>query len=422
MRKTLTRYATQDNVPRYQRSNLSFSYFRFFFTPGFLHSLLVSVFFLSVTSVVFLRGIVSVSSVVEPVASFCITDLDAGGGTGVGATGDAARSRVGAAFLPLGAGRTGDVLRSNISVNVSARALVGSAVWKLARRFKQIRPALVQSFLFHATSWAESQPGWRVCGVWFQGSRGRGRSRWPLWIDRATNAMVDRHVCVSEGVARFSIEQGRLPAQKVTVIPNGVDADVFRNAPLADLREFTIPVGSSTILFVGRLDPQKAPFLLLGAVKALLPARADLHVLFVGDGPLRPDLEAWVREHNLQTQIHFAGRRNDVAKILKAGTCLALPSRWEGMPNVVLEAMAAGLPVVAARVEGTDELISQHETGILVAPDSVPELAGALALLLSNREQAGAMGSAAQDHVIKEFTWERVVADYERLYRELLGR
>jgi glycosyltransferase involved in cell wall biosynthesis len=146
----------------------------------------------------------------------------------------------------------------------------------------------------------------------------------------------------------------------------------------------------------------------------------QLAFLFVGDGPLRAPLEAEVARENLQERVRFVGRRNNVANILRASYCLALPSRWEGMPNVVLEAMAAGLPVIATRVEGTSELIVDGETGLLISPGSSEELARAIGQSLGDERRRSEMIASAQGIVRKQFTWDAVVASYVKLYRELL--
>ena len=232
---------------------------------------------------------------------------------------------------------------------------------RLIGHLRRQKPQLLQTFLFHAN--VIGRLAGRLAGIprIVSGIRvAEQRSRFPLWLDRVTERVVHRHVCVSRAVARFSMEEGGLPSRKVEVIANGVDTDRFRNAAPADLSEFGIPNGSRTGIFVGRLDPQKGPLLLLEAIRVLARDYHDLHFLLVGEGPLRGELEAFVDAHDLCSQVHFAGWRHDVPALLKGADFLVLPSHWEGMPNVVLEAMAAGLPVVSTRVEGTAELIDDR--------------------------------------------------------------
>jgi starch synthase (maltosyl-transferring) len=232
--------------------------------------------------------------------------------------------------------------------------------------------------------------------------------------------MVVRHVCVSQDVAAFSAARGRLPVSKICVIPNGVDAARIAEAPRADLTQFGIPPASRTLLFVGRLDPQKGPFVLLAAVKDLLPRHPELQVLMVGDGPLRENLRAWVVKENLQSRIHFAGRRNDVPSLLRAADLFVLPSLWEGLPNVVLEAMAAGIPTVASRVEGISDLLVDRRTGLIVPPNSPPDLGEAIEEILADPQHALQMSRDAKHIVQERFTWQSVVGQYEQIYNELL--
>jgi glycosyltransferase involved in cell wall biosynthesis len=298
-----------------------------------------------------------------------------------------------------------------------------AVIARLARRLKRFRPALLQTYLFHAN--IAGRIAGRLAGVprIVSGIRvAEHRRRWYLHLDRLTAGLVDRHVCVSRGVADFSIDRGGLRPDAVTVIPNGVDARRYAEAAPADLTPWGIPPGSRTVLAVGRLDPQKAPFVLLEAAVGLLRDFDDLHVLYVGDGPLASELQARIAESEWHGRIHLAGRRTDVPELMRAAYCLAHPSLWEGMSNAVLEAMAAGLPVVASRVEGSDELLDDGRTGLLVEPNSAAALQSALARLLSDPQQAAALGQAAQRKVEREFTWSATVAQYEELYADLIGR
>jgi glycosyltransferase involved in cell wall biosynthesis len=361
--------------------------------------------------------------------AFCITDLDAGG---------AERALVqivtrlnrqrweSVVFCLSGEAELAAVLRNaGISVTClgATKGSILRVVWQLHRGLAQTRPAILQTFLYHAN--VAGRIAGKAARVPFivSGIRvAEKRSSLRLWVDRATDWMVDRHICVSRDVAAFSTGPGRLPAAKIGVIPNGVDAAQFAAAIPADLTPFGIPKGSRTVLYVGRLDQQKGPSVLLEAMKEVLPAHADLHVLFVGDGPLREKLRAWVGEKKLDSRVHFVGRRDDVPSLLRSATLFVLPSLWEGLPNVVLEAMAAGLPVVAADVEGISELVVHEKTGLVVTPDSPSRLAAAIAWYLEHRERAQQMALEAQRNVVECFTWDHVTTQYEQIYSQLVAR
>lgn len=359
--------------------------------------------------------------------AFCITDLDAGGAERallqLVTRLDRSRwephvyclSGEGALVEPLQA--------ANIPVTCFGAQKVRnlSVIFQLARELRVLRPALLQTYLFHANIAGRIAGRWAKVPVIVSGIRvAEKRSRVPLWIDRMTRGLVDHHVCVSQSVADFSRTASRLPDQKMSVIPNGVDVELYANAPPADLSGFGISENHKTALFVGRLDPQKNPSLVLEAMEYLKDRHPELHLLLVGDGPLRKHLESWVCEHHLTERIHFAGRREDVPELMKASDLFVLSSRWEGMPNVVLEAMAAGLPVVATRVEGTGELIQQNETGLLVSGPGSESISEAVHKLLSAPEEAREMGLRAQKHVLQDLTWDIVVEKYDALYRSLI--
>jgi glycosyltransferase involved in cell wall biosynthesis len=359
--------------------------------------------------------------------AFCITDLDAGGAERafVQIVTRLDRRRFEPfVFCLSGEGELAAPLRK-AGITVACLGVkkwhdVG-VIWRLSRRLAALRPAILQTFLYHANIVGRlagkiARVPRIVSGIRVAEKRGRLR----LWVDRATDWMVDAHVCVSQDVAAFSVGTGRLPASKIHVIPNGVDAEQFGHAEPADLGQFGIPKGCRTLLFVGRLDPQKGPFVLLSAAKGLFSTHPDLHLLLVGAGILEEKMRVWIRNERLESRIHFAGRRYDVPAILRAADLLVLPSLWEGLPNVVLEAMAAGTPVIASRVEGISDLIANDETGQVVTPNSPTELQAAIASLLADRERTKRMAHKAQVYISAKFTWCRIVENYADLYGNLL--
>jgi glycosyltransferase involved in cell wall biosynthesis len=286
----------------------------------------------------------------------------------------------------------------------------------LATELKAFSPALLQCFLFHANFVGRLAAWWAgvprvVCGI----RVAERRSRIPLWLDRLTQGFVDHNVCVSRAVAEFSIQNAKLPAAKVSVIPNAVDFDHFANAVAISRSELRLS-SAPLILFVGRLDPQKAPFVLLEAFARLKQRHPDWQLLFVGEGPLRAEMEAWIAQQQLNQNVRLAGWRADIPSCLKTADVLVLPSLWEGMPNIVLESMAAGLPVVVSRVEGTDELIRDGETGVLVMPGSVAEVEQRIEMVLTDRELSSRLRATAQQSVKSKFTMDSMTAAFEKIY------
>jgi glycosyltransferase involved in cell wall biosynthesis len=359
--------------------------------------------------------------------AFCITELDPGGAeralVQLVTRLDRARwePRV---FCLAGHGRLiGELDNAGIStVCLEARGRFDlGALWRLWRALRKFRPEILQTFLHHAN--LAGRIAGRLAGTKHVVSGIRvaeRRSRWPLRLDRATNFLVSVNICVSQAVADFSRVSGGLDAKKLEVIPNGVDVDSFANAEPLDLTVLGLPAGIRPIVAVGRLEPQKGIDVLLEAAAEMVGRRPDLDFLIVGEGPSRRSLEERAHALGLASHVHFAGWRADVPRILRSSAVLALASRWEGMPNVVLEAMAAGLTVVATRVEGVEEVVTP-ETGILVPPASAASLARGLETLLAAPQRAEAMGQAGQKHVQALFSWENAVNSYTALYDRLLS-
>jgi glycosyltransferase involved in cell wall biosynthesis len=363
--------------------------------------------------------------------AFCITELDPGG---------AERALVQlvtrldhrrwepVVYCLAGKGELVAELKSHgIPVTCLGARGVGSlgVIPRLSSLLRKQRPAILQTFLYHANIVGRIAGRLACVPHVVAGIRvAEQRSRFRLWLDRRTDRWVERHVCVSEAVARFSIERGRLPAEKIAVIPNGVDSELFQTAAPADTTQFGIPAGAPIVLFVGRLDAQKGPLDLLHALRLLSSRRDDVHALFVGEGPLREEMEAAILASELQQRVHLVGRRDDVPELMKAASCLVLPSCWEGMPNVILEAMASGLPVIATQVEGTTELLQGGERngdlGLLVPVGSPALLAEGIEQILTCSDECRAMATESQLHVSSNLTWDTSAAAYDQLYRNLL--
>ncbi len=297
------------------------------------------------------------------------------------------------------------------------RATVG-----LTRCLKEQQPAVLQTFLFHAN--IAGRLAARRAGVpaVVSGIRvAEKRGRWRLNVDRWTERFVDRHVCVSQSVPDFSIRESGLSESKVVVIPNGVDVDRFASAQPADLSAFGVPSGARTILSVGRLDEQKNPLGLLESFAAIADGHPDAHLLYVGHGPEEAALRAAIAESKLESRVHLAGWQADIPGIMRACDLFVLASKWEGMPNVLLGAGAAGIPVVSTLVEGAEEIITSGESGVLVGISRAAELAAAISGSMADPAAAKDRADRLQGKVSERFTWNSVVAAYSEVYESLLA-
>lgn len=297
------------------------------------------------------------------------------------------------------------------------------AVARLAAALRHQRPWLVQSFLFHANV-AARLAGPLAGSPWVLGGlRVAERQKgWHLTLDWLTSPLASGSVCVSEGVRRFSRTQGGWPEGRLTVIPNSIDVTPFDRVEAVSRESLGIPDGSVFALYVGRLNVQKGLPVLLDAAARVVAQRPDWHLALAGDGPERNRLDRRIAESDLLNRnVHLLGRREDVPGLLSGADLLVLPSLWEGMPNVVLEAMAARRASVATSVEGTEDLIVPGETGWLV-PSADPEaLAGALLDAASDPVRLRRFGEAARARAEDRFSPGRTVRAYERLWAGVLG-
>ena len=205
-----------------------------------------------------------------------------------------------------------------------------------------------------------------------------------------------------------------MPMIQLTV-PEGVLSADAR----ADLAPLGIPAGARVVACVGRLARQKGQEWLIRSTRRWLAEVPDCHLLLVGDGPDRARLERCVVQTGLADRIHFAGYRSDVPAILAASTVLVLPSAWEGMPNVVLEAMASRLPVVASNAEGVSELLGPLAGEQTVPFGDVAALAQRLRAVLSDRSRAHALGTNNRQRVERCFSLESACRAYEQLWDSL---
>jgi len=242
---------------------------------------------------------------------------------------------------------------------------------------------------------------------------------WALRLLRIASRKATVVTGVSEAVRRHLLDHG-LSARRVVAIPNGIDVETVARAEPVAPDQLGLPEDSRVLLFVGRLTHQKGLDVLLNAFSMISAEVPAAHLLVAGDGEDRQELEHLAERLGLGRRVRFLGRRDDVPGLLKAAETVVLPSRWEGLSLVLLEAMAVGRPVVAARVEGHEEVLTDGETGLLVEPQSPEALASALRRLLSDASLAARLGGAAGDLVRRALTATTMTSRYIELYDELL--
>ncbi len=228
----------------------------------------------------------------------------------------------------------------------------------------------------------------------------------PRRLERLTYSLAHRVVTNSNAAGRILAREGVAP-DAITMIPNGID--------LAD-RPVCAAAGAPRVIVVANLRWEKGHDVLLDAVPHVLASRPDVVFTIVGDGPLRLDIEAEAHRRGLGRSFEVLGSRGDVSDLLRNAGVFVLPSKSDARPNALMEAMAAGLPVVATAVGDVAELVAAGRTGFLVPPGDPNALASAVLSIVANPARACALGAAARAEV-SQFSVARMVAAYERLYQ-----
>jgi glycosyltransferase involved in cell wall biosynthesis len=227
-----------------------------------------------------------------------------------------------------------------------------------------------------------------------------------------------RMIAVSPSEGRTMEQSGVVPAGRVRVVPNGIDPLRVQQVAALDLTRFGLDPSRPTAAVIGLLYEGKGQDL---ALEALGEAGCEsLQLLIVGPGP-QDHLAAAARELGLADRVRFTGARDDVPSILAALDLLLLPSRWEGMPYIVLEAMAAGLPVVATPVDGARDLVIDGETGALAEGIEAPALGRALARVLAlDAEARKGLGQAGCERATRVYGMESMITGLIDVYGEVL--
>ncbi|HEY4309580.1 MAG TPA: glycosyltransferase [Pirellulales bacterium] len=297
------------------------------------------------------------------------------------------------------------------------------AFWRLKQHIASLRPRLVQTWIFAANSYGRAAA--LAAGVSCIVASERCVDPWKTWhelaIDRWLARRTARIIVNSSGVQEFYTHHG-IDAGKFTLIPNGIGPAAGSTIPReALLSELGLPADARIIGAVNRLWPQKRVKDLIWAADLLKVIRPDVHLLIIGDGPHRERLIRFRRQVVIEDKVHFVGERNDVAQIMHHFDALWLASEYEGLPNVIMEAMSHGVPVVATDISGNRDLVVPGETGYLVPVGDRAGFARYTNKLLNDRDLAQRLGESGRQRVLAEFSIEKMVERHAALYRELLA-
>lgn len=299
-------------------------------------------------------------------------------------------------------------------------------LWRLVRTLRRGRFDIVDAWLFHAYAITSLTRPVTGIPVLIAGRRSLSHhkqafGRVERWLDRIARRSVDAVIANSDAV-RFEVARYEgIDPRRIRVIHNGVDiAAPMDPAARAGLRaSWSIRPDEVLVGCIGNYKSGKGHEMLIRAIARALPMAAGLRLILVGEGPRRAELQRLVDELGLHDAVRLHGAEPDARQIIGAFDIAAQASESEGLPNAVLEAAAAGLPIVATDAGGTAEVLDQGRTGILVPIDDEAAMAESIGRLAADPDLRRSLGESARTYVQSAFSVDRFVAETAALYEEL---
>ncbi|HAF11099.1 MAG TPA: glycosyl transferase family 1 [Chloroflexi bacterium] len=303
---------------------------------------------------------------------------------------------------------------------------VAGQLFRLARLIRRERPDIVHGYLFWAyvlgTFAARAARVPRVVSSRRSLGNFKAGKLHYLLLERLSNAMTSLVIANSRAVRADAMRQEKLPPRKVIVIYNGVDSSQFRaTAPAALVEDLQLQDAEPVVTVVANFIDYKGHGFFFDAWRRVAATVPSAVAILVGDGPERAKWEGRIMADALGSSVRFVGSRRDIPAILALTDIVVHPSLEEGFSNAILEAMAAGRPVVATAVGGNTEAIQDGRTGILVPARDSEALAAAILILAREPGRAREMGSAGRERVARHFSVEQMVRSYESVYERLLA-
>ena len=293
--------------------------------------------------------------------------------------------------------------------------------WKLAKLVRQSQFDLVHAHMYaSALASAYALLGTSIPLVITEHSQANWRSHYACRCSQWSYSQARHVIAVSREIRRRLIEQEGVPSDRVSVIMNALPPASEQCKSIQP----DLPAALRTGLLVGvaaRLQPEKGVAYFLEAAAHVLQFLPEVHFLVMGDGPQRKELQAYVEQLGVQEHVHFLGFRLDARAIIGLLDVLVVPSLSEGTPLVTLEAMSAGVPVVASAVGGIPEQVRHQSEGILVPPGDALALGEAVLHLLQNPTWMQQLGEAGRQRALSRFSFTTMLQETENVYRATLG-
>jgi glycosyltransferase involved in cell wall biosynthesis len=296
-----------------------------------------------------------------------------------------------------------------------------TAAWRLSRVLKQLKPGIIHAHDPHGVAMAAialsmstqlaKPPLVAARRVDFH-LRGNSLSRWKY-------RQVDCFICASEAIRQMLLGDG-VPAARAVTVHEGIDIERLERAEPADLHaDFWLPHQAPIVGNVAALVPHKGQRYLIDAAKIVVQHVPDARFVIAGEGELRQALERQIKDSHLEKHVLLAGFRPDVLSVHKAFDIFVMSSVTEGLGTSLLDAMAAGKPIVATRTGGIPEVVSDGETGLLVPPRDHHALADAIVRLLNDAQLRRGMGEAGRARAKALFSAERMVQNTLNVYQRV---
>ncbi len=297
---------------------------------------------------------------------------------------------------------------------------------KLVFILRKRKPDILHTFMFTSNTWG------RLASLFvkipFIFSSERCVDLWKKWyhklIDRFFLLFTDKVIVNSIAVKEFYKKIENILEEKIEVIYNGVDFENIEKISVEidkKRKELKLEKSKFVVGTGGRFTEQKGFIYLLMAIPEVLKYFPECFFIFVGDGPLRKNFEEIVNRYNIKNNVIFTGYRKDILEILSLCDIIVVPSLFEGMPNIVLEAMTLKKPVIATDIPEMRELIIDGINGLLVPVKNYEKISEKVIYLLKNPEISKKMGENGYNYVKEKFSLEKMVKNYENLYLKILN-
>ncbi|VAW92008.1 hypothetical protein MNBD_GAMMA22-2531 [hydrothermal vent metagenome] len=296
-------------------------------------------------------------------------------------------------------------------------------LFKLIFWLRKQKPTIVHTHLFTADTWGRLAAFIvRVPGIV---NTVHSTNTWMgtvhRIIDKSLSYITDRVIACSQEVANVLVNTFNIANKRILVVANGIDFQRFETVNSTRIKEIdSLSDEIIKIVIIGRLHPAKGHLDLIKAITELKSSHSDFHVFFVGEGELQQEIIEKCNENDISDYITLMGQRSDIPSILAKVDIFVMPSHWEGLPMALLEAMAMSKPVIASRVGGIPDVISDGVNGLLINKCDYLSLKNAFQKLLPDTELRNKLGKEAKKTVLEKYSAKNVSQQYELLYQKII--